>query len=65
MGETIRRLRINRKLSQKQLALMCGVTQQFIQRIEKGKVNPGINTVIKLASALETTTDAILGQKAG
>ena len=47
------------------IALMCGVTQQFIQRIEKGKVNPGINTVIKLASALETTTDAILGQKAG
>ena len=65
MGEIIYKLRINLKLSQKKLAERCGVTQQFIQRIEKGKVNPSINTVIKLANALETTTDVILGQKAG
>lgn len=65
LGEVIYRLRINRKLTQKELAEKCGVTQQFIQRIEKGKVNPSITTVIKLAAALGTSTDTILGRKAG
>jgi len=44
---------------------MCGVTQQFIQRIEKGKVYPSIKTVVKLAAALGTTTDELLRTKAG
>ena len=65
MGEIIYRLRVNRKLSQKELAQMCGVTQQFIQRIEKGKVKPSTSTLVKLAAALNTTTDIILGRKAG
>lgn len=65
MGEIIYKLRINRRLSQKELARLCGVTQQFIQRIEKGKVKPGISTLTKLAAALNTTTDTILGRKAG
>lgn len=65
MGSTVYLLRINLGLSQKKLAELCGVTQQFIQRIEKGKVYPSIKTVVKLAAALGTTTDALLRTKAG
>ena len=65
MGEIILKLRRNLGLSQSELARRCSVTQQFIQRIEKGRAYPSIGTVVKLAAALDTTTDVILGQKAG
>lgn len=65
MGSIIYQLRINRGLSQRELATLCGVTQQFIQRIEKGKVYPSIQTVVKLAAALGTTTDELLQMKVG
>ena len=65
MIENLYALRINRGLSQKQLAEMCGVTQQFIQRIEKGKVNPSIPTIRKIARALSVTVDELIGKKAG
>lgn len=65
MGSIIYQLRLNRGLSQRELAMLCGVTQQFIQRIEKGKVYPSIQTVVKLAAALGTTTDELLQMKVG
>lgn len=65
MGSIIYQLRLNRGLSQRELATLCGVTQQFIQRIEKGKVYPSIQTVVKLAAALGTTTDELLQMKVG
>lgn len=61
MGDIIYRLRINKKLSQVELARLCGVTQQAINRIEKGKAKVSVETLVKLAEALETTTDVILG----
>lgn len=64
MGYNIYALRCNLKLSQKELAQKCGVTQQFIQRLEKGVANPSVRTLIKLASALGVTVDELIG-KAG
>jgi putative transcriptional regulator len=61
MGDIIYRLRINKKLSQVELARLCGVTQQAINRIEKGKAKVSVETLVKLAEALGTTTDVILG----
>ena len=63
MGDIIFRLRHNKKLSQVDLAKRCGVTQQFINRIEKGKVRMSVETLEKLADALETSTDVIMGRK--
>lgn len=63
MGDIIYQLRINKKLSQVELAKRCGVTQQAINRIEKGKVKASVETLVKLAEALDTTTDVILGIK--
>lgn len=65
MIENLYAVRINRGLSQKQLAEMCDVTQQFIQRIEKGKVNPSVPTIKKLALVLGVTVDELIGKKAG
>lgn len=57
-------LRRNRGLSQLQLAKMCGVTQQFIQRIEKGKVTPSIKSAMKIAEALGVTVDELIREEA-
>ena len=62
-GIIIFTLRRNLKLSQKELATRCGVTQQFIQRIEKGKVNPSLKTIIRIAAALNCTVDELIGKE--
>ena len=56
-------LRNNLGLSQKELADRCHVTQQFIQRIEKGKVNPSLKTASRIASALGVTVDELIGKE--
>ena len=56
-------LRRNRGLSQLQLARMCGFTQQFIQRIEKGKVEPSIRSAMKIAEALGVTVDELVREE--
>lgn len=54
---TIRR---NQGLTQAELAEKCGVTQQAIQRVETGKVNPSFNLLLSLASALHVSTDELV-----
>ena len=63
MGAIVFALRRNLSLSQAELAARCGVTQQFIQRLEAGKVNPSIKTAAKLAAALGVTVDELIGEK--
>ena len=53
-------IRHNRKLSQKQLADQCDVTQQFIQQIEKGTNNPSVKVLQKIASALDVSLDELV-----
>ena len=66
MGEMVFTLRRNLKLSQTELAKACGVTQQFIQSIEKGIRTPSLRTAKRLAAALGVTVSELLGEeKAG
>ena len=47
--------RVEKSLSQQELADLCGVTRQTIGLIEKGKYNPTINLCIKIAQVLDKT----------
>ena len=47
--------RVEKGLSQQDLADLCDVTRQTIGLIEKGKYNPTINLCIKIASVLNKT----------
>ena len=47
--------RIERGLSQQDLADLVGVTRQTIGLIEKGKYNPTLNLCIGIAKALNKT----------
>lgn len=53
-------LRRNKKLSQTELAKLCGVTQQHIHWIETGQKSPSLKVAAKIASALGCTIDELI-----
>lgn len=59
--DNIRALRRKKKMTQDQLAEACGVTVGTIARIETNANVPSIETLVKIAKALGTTTDELLG----
>ncbi len=52
IGENIKRIRTEKKLTQKQLGDLCGMADSAIRRYELGKANPKIETVEKIAKAM-------------
>lgn len=54
-GSRIRDYRILKNLEQEQLASELGVTQQTVSNYEKGKTDPGIDTLEKICSILGIT----------
>ncbi|KUM55196.1 helix-turn-helix domain-containing protein [Rheinheimera sp. EpRS3] len=55
IGHAIRILRIQRKLTQEQLALEADIATSNVSRIEKGQRQPSQRLLVKLATALNTT----------
>ena len=51
--------RAAKDLSQEQLAVLCGVSRQTINAIEKGDYNPTINLCIAICKALGKTLDEL------
>lgn len=51
-GEKIKHLRLERNLTQKALASKCGMYESQIRKYETGKANPKIETLQKIANAL-------------
>jgi transcriptional regulator with XRE-family HTH domain len=45
--------RLTRALSQRELADLCGTTQSAIARIERGERPPRIDTLLRIANALD------------
>jgi len=45
--------RLEMKLSQRELAELCGTTQSAIARLERGGRPPRIDTLLRIAEALE------------
>lgn len=52
LGETLRTLRNQRKLSTRALASLIGVSSGFISQLENGIAMPSLATLVKLAGAL-------------
>lgn len=61
LGKTVRKLRIKTGLSQGKLARLADVSNNTIVNIEAGKQdNPTIETIKKLANALNVSADELL-----
>jgi transcriptional regulator with XRE-family HTH domain len=52
-GGHIRRLRKGRLLTQEELATRSGISTDGVRRVESGATSPGLNTIARLAHALE------------
>lgn len=53
IAKNIKRLRVVKKLSQKEICAESGVPQGQYSRIENGKVEPSVSTLEKLANVFE------------
>jgi transcriptional regulator with XRE-family HTH domain len=62
LGETIRRLRQERNLSQQELADKIGVSNNAISQFERGVTVPGVFTFVDLAKALDVTYGVLFGE---
>lgn len=51
-GTLLKTLRLNKKLSQEQLAEMAGVERNYIYYLEKGRSEPSLRVLIGLAHGL-------------
>jgi transcriptional regulator with XRE-family HTH domain len=52
LGAQLRRLRLDRKLTQETLAERASLNYKYIGRIELGKADPGADVLVRLARAL-------------
>ena len=52
IGSNIRRIRLKKGLTQVELAYESGIEENTLNRIEKGKTNPTMKTMLNIAKAL-------------
>ncbi|MDR0916512.1 MAG: helix-turn-helix domain-containing protein [Oscillospiraceae bacterium] len=61
IGQTIKKLRRERDLTQEQLAELIGVTDKAISKWENGTGLPDISQIVPLASVFGVSTDVLFG----
>jgi len=59
VGANVRRLRA-RKFTQQELETLTGFSVQYIRKIERGSVNVNLDTLCRLANALDVGPGALL-----
>ena len=60
LGENLKRIRVDKGISQGDIARFLTVDKSFISNIENGKANPTLSTITKLAKALNTKVEKLL-----
>jgi transcriptional regulator with XRE-family HTH domain len=55
LGAAIRRARLERALSQEELAHRSAIDRSYMSSIERGGQNPGIVSIVRIARAMEMT----------
>ena len=59
----LKETRLERKISQKEIAKKINLTQQTYSDYETGRTNPDIETLIKIANILECSVDYLIGRE--
>lgn len=63
LGDKVKNLRKQKKLTQQELAKIVGLSQSTIGMIESNRQGASKETLIKLAKALDTTVDYLLSEE--
>ncbi|MCI9332601.1 MAG: helix-turn-helix transcriptional regulator [Oscillibacter sp.] len=61
LGTRLKALRKERRLYQREVGELIGVTQRHYQKIEKGEINISVLTLRTLAGYFEVSADYLLG----
>ena len=61
LGEQIKKLRMNKGMSQVQLADKLNVTKQSVSNWENENIMPSVDMLIKIANFFNVSTDYLLG----
>lgn len=59
LGQRIRQLRNERQMSQEELSFKAGISPAHLGQIERATKNPTIDTVAKIAAALDIPVAAL------
>lgn len=60
IGNHIRRLRLEQRRTQQDIASACGFTKSLLSKIESNKVVPPVATLVKIATSLGTKVSALV-----
>lgn len=60
VGQNVRRLRLQKGMTQEQLAEASGFSQNYISDLERGRRNPTVVTLYELATPLGATPQDLL-----
>lgn len=60
LGANVRRLRVEKGWSQEDYADRAGIHRTYVSDIERGRRNPSITIVEKLAKALKVTASSLI-----
>lgn len=60
LGSQIREARAAQGISQRQLALMTGISRSYLWKVETGTADIGIDVLIKIARALDTSVRELI-----
>ena len=61
LGKKLKELRINKGVTQKQIAEYLGIAPNSLQQFEYDKVNPSYENLIKLCRYFNVSADYLLG----
>lgn len=60
LGSTIRQLRVEKGLTQREFAPMAGTNQSYLWEIETGRVSVGIDVLCRIADALDVKVSDLI-----
>ena len=60
MGRNVRVLRLERGLTQEELAHRCEMERSYVSDLERGRRNPSVKALGRLAAALGVAPEALL-----
>lgn len=62
LGDAIRRVRLEKGVSQEKLALLAEVDRSYVGRVERGDNNVAVLTLARLAKALGVSMRDLIGE---
>lgn len=62
LGENIKKYRKKSNLTQQELAKKSNISRSYLADVEKNRYNPSLDTLIKIADALEVPLDYLTGE---